>query len=152
MPEPKKATIRPTACKLMEHATRSYLVTLPMGYDPADLLHPMNWANFVREFQAGTFVNCRCEDWSFDIDLRVIEVGTSYCRVKVLRTDVDIETPEITADNLGLRVQHNSVDKHRIIDKDGKILMKDIPTAQRARRELEKLAAKLRGETVEDAA
>lgn len=79
----------------LDSGRNSWLVRTPHGVPAEALLDPNFWSNCARELKPGERVEVVAQDASYDLDLRILEIGPTaerplWVRVRVLRSWPDI--------------------------------------------------------------
>lgn len=68
-----------------EYARRVMVARPAIGTPPAALLDPTWWAHVAVNFTPGDRIEVLPQDGAYDLDLRVVEAGRNWARVRVLR-------------------------------------------------------------------
>lgn len=68
------------------HYVRIHMTAkVPPGTTLDDVTEPTYWANHAQRLKPGTVIEVVSEDSALDCDLRVMEVGQTFAKVRVLR-------------------------------------------------------------------
>jgi hypothetical protein len=129
-PAPAKvAVIQPLVrIGLAEHDRNIWTARAPIGVKPDDVAKPDYWTNVARNFRVGDRIEVTAEDFTFFIELLVIDAGMLHANVAVLRTvALAISTKKRTP---GYTIAFGGVGtRFRVVrDKDGVVLKDQLPT------------------------
>lgn len=73
------------------HYVRIHMTAkVPPGTTLEDVTEPTYWANHAFRLKPGAVIEVIAEDSSLDCELRVLEIGATYAKVRVLRNYVDV--------------------------------------------------------------
>jgi hypothetical protein len=103
------------------HYVRIHMTAkVPEGTTLEDVTTPTFWVNHVYRLKPGAMIEVIGEDNSLDCDLRVLEVGPTYAKVRVLRHYVEREVakkanPAPAVDD-GVKHEYaNKTDRWRVV-------------------------------------
>lgn len=77
--------LKPMDLHFAHHYRLHFVARVPQGTTLADVTDPAYWVNHTPRLKAGSIIEVLAEDNSLDCELRVIETGPTYSKVRVLR-------------------------------------------------------------------
>jgi hypothetical protein len=129
------------------HYVRIHMTAkVPAGTTLADVSEPSYWANHAFRLKPGAIIEVVAEDNSLDCDLRVLEVGQTFAKVRVIRNYVEPavskkssakEAPE------GVSVDYGGKqDRWRVVHK-GEVIKSGLATESEAAKAAEEYRSKI---------
>lgn len=129
------------------HYVRIHMTAkVPPGTTIDDVTTPSYWANHAFRLKPGAVIEVIAEDNSLDCDLRVLEIGQTFAKVRVIRNFVEPaaakkaapkDTPEGIAVDYG-----GKQDRWRVVHR-GEVIKSGLPTEAEANRAAEEYRSKI---------
>lgn len=73
-----------------------HIALVPPGTSLEDVTNPLYWQNHIPRLKAGAIIEVLSEDNGLDCELRVIEVGPTFAKTRVLRNYTAAAAPAIS--------------------------------------------------------
>lgn len=119
---------------------------VPPGTTIEDLLTPSYWVNHAYRLKPGALIEVLSEDNLMDCELRVLEVGPTYAKVRLLRNYVEKAAAKPAFDPAAMEgVKHefaNKNDKWRVVH-NGEVIKSGFGTEAEAIKAAEEYRSKL---------
>lgn len=131
----------------MDHAhyVRIHMcAVVPPGTTIEDVTEPTFWVNHAARLKPGAVIEVLSEDNVLDCDLRVIETGPTFAKVRVIRNFVEQATTRKQAPATD-EVRHeyaNKIDKWRVVHK-GEVIKNGYGTEAEAVKAAEEYRSKI---------
>lgn len=84
----------------LDHASYKRLdmrADVPAGVTLADVMTPAFWSNCARRLTKGALIEILSEDFTLDCQVRVLEVGPTFVKVRLLRDYTEAAAPVTAA-------------------------------------------------------
>lgn len=130
------------------HYVRIHMTAkVPEGTTLEDVTTPTYWVNHVYRLKPGAVIEVMADDNSLDCDLRVLEVGPTYAKVRVLRHFVEREAARksLPANPVDDGVKHeyaNKTDRWRVVHK-GEVIKAGFGTEAEAAKAADEYRSKI---------
>jgi len=135
--------LKPIDLDFAHHIRLQFVAKVPPGTTIDDVTDPMFWVNHTQRLRPGSIIEVLAEDNSLDCELRVLEVGATFARVRVLRNFVPDEAQTKRDAPAGVEVNYaGKVDKWRIVHL-GQIVQAGLETREAAEKAADAYRAKL---------
>lgn len=88
--------MKPLKDTQLDHASYKRLdmrADVPAGVTLADILTPAYWSNCARRLKSGALIEILSEDFTLDCQVRVLEVGPTFAKVRLIRNFVEAAAP-----------------------------------------------------------
>lgn len=86
--------LKPNAMDFSNFVRMHMSANVPPGTTLEDVLEPTYWANHANRLKRGAIIEILSEDSVLDCELRVLEVGPTFARVRLLRNFIAEEAPK----------------------------------------------------------
>jgi hypothetical protein len=124
----------------------SMTASVPAGTTLADVLNPAYWANHAYRLKRGAIIEILSEDNLLDCELRVLETGPTFAKVRLLRNYVAEETkaaPETPAPEEDIEVNYGGKqDRWRVVHR-GHVVKSGFETIVEANKAADEYRGKL---------
>lgn len=122
-----------------------YTASVPAGTSLEDVLNPAFWCNHAFKLKRGTLIEILSEDSALDCELRVLEVGQTFAKVRLLRnyTEASAQGAKASATPEDIAVDYGGKnDRWRIIHR-GEVVQAGMETKAEAEKAAEDFRSKL---------
>lgn len=129
------------------HYVRIHMTAkVPAGTVLADVTEPTYWANHAFRLKPGAIIEVIAEDNSLDCDLRVLEIGATFAKVRVIRNYVEPAVskktvPKEFSDDVSVDYGGKQ-DRWRVVHK-GEVIKAGLPTESEAAKAAEDYRSKI---------
>lgn len=129
------------------HYVRIHMTAkVPAGTTLADVTEPSYWANHAFRLKPGAVIEVIAEDNSLDCDLRVLETGATFAKVRVIRNYVEPvaakkPAPKEVSDEVSVDYGGKQ-DRWRVVHK-GEVIKAGLATENEAAKAAEEYRSKL---------
>lgn len=133
--------LKPLNLNFAQHERNVFLAAAEPGTTLEDVTAPGYWAHHVSRLRPGSIIEVLSEDNVLDCELRVLEVGPTFAKVRVLRNFVAEAVPKVersVPDDIKVDYA-GKVEKWRVVHKDT-----IVKTGHGSREEAEKFAEEYR--------
>lgn len=128
------------------HYVRIHMTAqVPAETTLADITEPTYWANHAFRLKPGAVIEVISEDNTLDCDLRVLEIGATYAKVRVLRHYVEAAAPKKQAPKADEDVTVDyggKADRWRVVHR-GEVIKSGLPTETEAAKAAEEYRSKI---------
>lgn len=118
---------------------------VPPGTSLEDVTEPTYWANHAFRLKPGAVIEVVSEDNALDCDLRVLEVGATYAKVRVLRHFSEASAPKKQAPkpDESVTVDYGGKsDRWRVVHR-GEVIKSGLPTEMEAAKAAEEYRSQI---------
>lgn len=140
--------LKPTAMDHSNFVRIHMSANVPPGTTLTDVLEPTYWANHAHRLKRGAIIDILSEDGSLDCELRVLEIGPTFAKVRLLRNTPPEEvavTPSAAPTPPGEDVEVNyggKQDRWRVVHR-GHVIKSGFETIVEANKAAEEYRTKL---------
>lgn len=78
---PDRPAFQPSAIKQREFTAKDFSLTVPVGFQPEELLRPSIWAHQAKRFAKGTYIHVDTEEGTWAALFRVQSAGETWAKV-----------------------------------------------------------------------
>jgi hypothetical protein len=119
---------------------------VPPGTTIEDILEPSYWVNHAARLKPGSIIEIMSEDYTLDCELRVLETGPTYAKVRLLRQFIEpAAVKKAVAPEVADEVKHeyaNKIDRWRVVHR-GEVIKAGFGTEAEAMKAAEEYRSKL---------
>lgn len=141
--------MKPLKPNAMDHSNfvRIHMsANVPAGTTLEEVLAPTYWANHAYRLKPGAVIEILSEDFTLDCELRVLEIGPTFAKVRVLRNYTEKAVPKKSAPAEvadEVKVDYaNKTDRWRVVH-NGEVIKSGFGTEAEANKAADEYRSKL---------
>lgn len=135
IPKPARKVLTSTALKLAEYEAPNYFVVVDNDTTIEDIMRPAFWAHHSGKLRKNNTIDIVRENSSLDMQVRVIESGQGFVRVRPLRAWEDEEVAKARAADVAAEETNTGAvklpEEYKITSGRGSFVLTYVPTDTR---------------------